>query len=478
MRADARFCPSDGTPLDDLTDPAQSLVGRTVAERFEVTGKLGEGGMGEVYLATQLGTNRPCALKILKPAKDWDPSVVARFHREAANASRVSHPNVAHVYDSGEADGVMFIAMEYVKGESLAHLLARERTLGPRRTARIVWQCANGLAAAHELGTVHRDLKPANIMLTSYRQWSDFVKIVDFGIAKGGTAPEAEAVTSASVVVGTPQYMAPEQFLSRDPEPRSDVYSLALTAVHCLTGSLPPTVGLAVLVPNDDPDNPAGLMELAAVGSWPAPMLACIRRALAWKPADRYPSVEAFAADFARAATDWEPATGDAREPWEARLDHSDRRETGPAPVAAPAATEPLLPTLPSPVDPPRWRTLAIGGGIAVVAAVGWLLLRSSPTESAGPVEPAPAAVSPTPAPPIEADSGETRRPEDSTPARDTTPPDPRPAFVVADSLRRLEALTDPATMSAASARQAIELHQRLGPRLRTAADRSADAFA
>ncbi len=408
------FCPNDGSPL---TPPAVPLIGRTVDGRYQVIKELGRGGMGQVFLATQLPMKRPCALKVIRPDRGWDPGSVARFHREAENASRISHANVAQVYDSGEADGVAYLAMEYVDGEPLSAVLNREGRLSPRRTARIVWQVANALGAAHHLGIVHRDLKPDNVMLTRYRDRVDFVKVVDFGIAKAPGA-EGQQVTSASVVVGTPDYMSPEQFLGTDIDGRSDVYALAILTIRMLTGVMPPVVGLKALQQQPGTADPAGLKQMPETKDWPEPVFAVLSRALARLAKDRTPSVDEFFQQFAIVVSRWEPATG-APEAW----------ETGVAP-SKPAR--------------PRWPWIGVGAAAAVVIAV--TVVRNWPSGDGGSPAPLPA---PVPVPP--------------PPNPDTTIEE---SFAAADSVARLERLTDPGSATVASAREGIALYQRLEPRI------------
>src|SRR5439155_16543604 len=140
---------------------AQQLIGQLVGERYQVERRLGAGGMGEVYLARHLLMGRPCALKLMARDLSHDPDAVSRFNREASSASRISHPNVCTVYDFGlTAEGLVYLAMEYVEGRTLSELLAQEGPLPLSRAAGLLEQCAAGLAAAHELGIVHRDLKP------------------------------------------------------------------------------------------------------------------------------------------------------------------------------------------------------------------------------------------------------------------------------------------------------------------------------
>ena len=229
-----RFCPRDGTALR-AKEPTEDLVGQVIAERYHVLSKLGEGGMGRVYLAEHVRMGRRCAVKVMNPMLLYDPDSVSRFNREAANASGINHPNVVAIYDFGESGDLVYLAMEFVEGESLAALLEREKVLPQRRAAEIARQVADGLSAAHELGIVHRDLKPDNVMLSRSRSGKDVVKVVDFGIAKA-TRGGKQTVTRTGYIVGTPAYMSPEQILGDALDPRSDIYSLGCMLYEMLTG--------------------------------------------------------------------------------------------------------------------------------------------------------------------------------------------------------------------------------------------------
>ncbi len=231
---EVRFCPRDGAALraQDRTD---DLVGQVIAERYHVLRMLGEGGMGRVYLAEHVRMGRTCAVKVMNPKLLYDPDSVSRFSREAANASRITHPNVAAIYDFGEADDVVYIAMEFVDGPSLAGVLASEGRLDEQRVIGIGVQVAEALAAAHDFGIVHRDLKPDNVMLTRSRTGGDLVKVVDFGIAKA-TQGGRQTVTRTGFVIGTPAYMSPEQILGDGLDGRSDIYSLGCILYEMLTG--------------------------------------------------------------------------------------------------------------------------------------------------------------------------------------------------------------------------------------------------
>jgi serine/threonine-protein kinase len=175
---------------------------------------------------------RLSAIKVMGTGMSHDPEAISRFNREAANASRINHPNVCAVYDFGETeDGTIYLAMEFVEGRTLSSLLKETGPLPLPRAVGLLHQCAEGLQAAHDLGIVHRDLKPDNIMVARGRDGSDIVKVVDFGIAKAMSGEEGgQKVTKTGLVVGTPEYMSPEQLSGDKLDGRSDTYSLALVA--------------------------------------------------------------------------------------------------------------------------------------------------------------------------------------------------------------------------------------------------------
>jgi serine/threonine-protein kinase len=300
---DQRFCPRDGASLR-AANAAADLVGEVVADRYLITQKLGEGGMGQVYLAEHVRMGRKSAVKVMNPSMVHDADAISRFNREASNASRISHPNVAAIYDFGEtAEGLIYLAMEYVDGEPLTRLIARERALSPARAAEIVRQTGDALAVAHELGIVHRDLKPDNIMITRGRDGGDFVKVVDFGIAKAGGGDAQQKVTKTGLVVGTPEFMSPEQLAGDPLDGRSDVYSLGLVAFNMMTGALPfPSETAQESMIMRLTDRPRTLAETRGDLAWPAEVQRVLDRALARDARERYQSAADFGRDIVRAA--------------------------------------------------------------------------------------------------------------------------------------------------------------------------------
>jgi len=298
---DVKFCPNDGQTLRSAA-PASDLVGQVVADRYHIVKKLGEGGMGQVYLGEHVKMGRRSAIKVMNPSMVHDPDAVARFNREASNASRITHPNVCAIYDFGETpDGLIYLAMEFIEGEPLTDLLEREGALPVPRATDIFLQTAEALQAAHDLGIVHRDLKPDNIMLTRRKSGGDTVKVVDFGIAKavGGDQP-GQKVTKTGLVVGTPEFMSPEQLSGDNLDGRSDLYSLALVFYRMLIGKLPfEATSVQETMIKRLTDEPTKLAEARPDLSFPAGLQPVLDTALARTPMERYQTVAKFAADVA-----------------------------------------------------------------------------------------------------------------------------------------------------------------------------------
>jgi serine/threonine-protein kinase len=216
------------------------MLGRILDGRFRIVETIGQGGMGAVYKAVHTQMDRICAIKLLTPVATDMESAIARFRREARMSSRIESPNAVTIYDFGEAEpGLLYLAMEYIDGESLAQVLTREGSLSLERAVKITTQIASALASAHALGIVHRDLKPANIMLTRKQGESELVKVLDFGIAKTVADETEENLTQTGFLLGTPTYMSPEQVLGESLDSRSDVYSLAIIVYQMLSGFLP-----------------------------------------------------------------------------------------------------------------------------------------------------------------------------------------------------------------------------------------------
>ncbi|HVH47412.1 MAG TPA: serine/threonine-protein kinase [Labilithrix sp.] len=231
------------TPAEPTPTPAgTSLVGQLVSGRYRIEKLIGEGGMGAVYLAEHTHMRKRVALKLLHAEMSKDEEVLARFRREAEAAAHVEHPNVAAATDFGQTeDGAFFLVLEYVEGTSLRDIL-RTGALGVPRSLHVGRQIAFALERAHAAGIVHRDLKPENVMLVRKGDDPDFVKVLDFGIAKVEPSPNRDAtqpLTRLGTILGTPEYMAPEQALGETVGPGSDLYAVGVILYEMLTGLHP-----------------------------------------------------------------------------------------------------------------------------------------------------------------------------------------------------------------------------------------------
>ena len=436
--AESRFCSVDGATLV-LEQPADDLVGTIVADRYHIIERIGVGGMGQVFLAEHVRMKRKSALKVMREALTSDPVAVSRFHREAENASQINHPNVAAVYDFGETTaGLVYIAMEYVPGEPMSDVLEEEGSLNPARVADIIAQAADALSAAHGLGILHRDLKPDNIMLTSTRWGTDLVKLVDFGISRA-MASATQQFTSTGIIVGTPDYMSPEQFTGDNLDTRSDQYALALIAYYSLTGTFPFPSGSskeALLTRLTTP--PRKLAEARPDVEWPASLQATLDRALALNASERYDEVHEFGREFDAAIADM-PATDTMehyRQALRNRFTTPSRSSsvTPPRPVhslemtpptalpsvdhvidarteSAPAEAIAIEPEAPPTTEKPARRPSRVGRLTAVAAALGLAALGVWKLAGAG----GNAGVSPPPDTPASA-SGEILQPQPPPP--------------------------------------------------------------
>jgi eukaryotic-like serine/threonine-protein kinase len=300
-----KFCPNDGTPLRSSSESTDPLVGQVIADRYRIVSKIGEGGMGRVYLAEHVRMGRKCAVKMISPELARTEAAVARFNREAANASQINHPNVAQVYDFGEGpDGALYLAMEFVDGVTMTALVQREGTLPVRRAAMLTRQAAEALSAAHHLGIVHRDLKPDNILVARQHDGSECVKVVDFGIAKtvhpdGSDSGTGQTLTAVGVSAGTPEYMSPEQLAGERLDGRSDVYALGLVFFNLLTADLPhPRVTSRETLIHRLTEPPRTLVETRPGTRWPQMLQPMLDWALATDREKRYPTAQEFALDL------------------------------------------------------------------------------------------------------------------------------------------------------------------------------------
>ncbi|HSE18241.1 MAG TPA: protein kinase [Pyrinomonadaceae bacterium] len=295
------LCPADGIALEKDPD---SLVGTTLAGKYRIDARLNEGGMGTVYRGCHVLMDKTVAIKVLRPSLAADEKIVARFSREARAASRITHPNAINVTDFGEDErGHVFLVMEYLSGKTLKHVIREEGPLPLARVVDITRQIGDALNAAHEQGVVHRDLKSDNIMLLD-TMTGDHAKVLDFGIAKINE-PEGKVdpgLTAPNLVIGTPQYMSPEQ-CSQDAEidSRSDIYSLGVILYEMLVGHVPfsgdsPTM---VMMKHLQEPVPSVLEER---NDLPASVARVVARAMAKVRDNRYQNVAELVEDLTLAA--------------------------------------------------------------------------------------------------------------------------------------------------------------------------------
>jgi eukaryotic-like serine/threonine-protein kinase len=266
-----------------------------LAGRYRVERIIGEGGMGDVYLATHLVIDKRVAVKVLALEQMRKDRTITRFLQEAKAASKIRHPNVVDITDFGEDDGRAFFVMEYLEGEDLDRLLKREGRISWERARAILVQLLEALGAAHRAGIVHRDIKPHNSFITPGPHGGEIVKVIDFGIAKLRTEGSEEQLTRTGAIMGTVEYMSPEQGLGAEIDGRSDLYAVGVILYRMLTGTVPYTAS-----------NPMGILYQHIHGEIPSPRTAVpeagisrgvdavVRRALAKNKEERFASAEAF----------------------------------------------------------------------------------------------------------------------------------------------------------------------------------------
>jgi serine/threonine protein kinase len=321
----ARFCPQDGSPLVDVAggpapqetsaglrtlvrqaalkrgpgkDRASTLSNSLLDQRYEVGKRLGEGGMSYVYLAKEVTTGETVAIKVLTPKLMEDRNSVERLRREAGLAMRLDHPNVCRILRLGETeDGLIYLVMPYLAGELLSDREVRMGALPLDLAVPLLVQMCRGLQHAHDLQIVHRDLKPENVMLVPDDRGPGGVRavIMDFGLAKERRQePEVAKLTATGIVLGTPEFMSPEQIRGKPLDPRSDVYALAILAFEMFTGQLPfqgrnaQEMMIARLK-----GKPKLLREVKQ--DLPARLEVVLGKAMALDPGDRFPTMQGFA---------------------------------------------------------------------------------------------------------------------------------------------------------------------------------------
>ncbi len=373
LPADARFCMTCGA---DVTDPGatvrtrprdataelQERLARTLSGRYDVRQLLGAGGMAAVFLADEIGLDRPVAIKVLPPELSRDEGLVARFQREAKTAAKLDHPHIIPIHRVESEAGLHYFVMKYVPGRSLDDLLEQQEPLALDTAVRILREAAAALGHAHARGVVHRDVKPANIMLDS----DDRVVLTDFGISKAG---EASSLTQTGTIIGTPHYMAPEQALGVDVDGRADQYALGVVAYQMLTRQCPFTGDSAHTIIYrhiHEPPKPVATLRPDV----PRHVAESVAVALSKSPDDRFATME----DFAR-------ALGGETSALPARVHR---------PTAAGQPTPSRVPTvaLPAAASRPRSRsrrTLLVSAAVLAAAIAVAAALRATSPDNAAP---------------------------------------------------------------------------------------------
>ena len=338
--------------MSDVFQPEQVVGGR-----YRVVRKLGGGGMADVYLCEDLTLGRHVAVKVLLQRYLNDPTFVERFRREAKAAAGLNQQNLVAIYDWGELDGTYYIVMEYVEGETLKDLIRRRGRLSGNESVNVTMQLLAAVDFAHRSGIIHRDIKPQNVMLDR----GGTVKVMDFGIARAGDS----GMTEAGSILGTAQYLAPEQAKGYPVDERSDLYSVGVVLYEMLTGTVPfkgdSAVTVALKHVNEVPREPAEL-----VPGLPYSMNQIVLKAMAKDPADRYQSAAEFARDL-RAAREGGPLAA-------AAFDAGGERTRVMAAGMAPGETAAMTSVLDQPLTQrrkkSRWPLILIILLVAIIAAV------------------------------------------------------------------------------------------------------------
>jgi eukaryotic-like serine/threonine-protein kinase len=398
---DVSYCPRDGA----------ALLPAVLEGRYRLLSPLGEGGMGVVYLAEHLGLRKSVAVKLLRGELSRDPTFARRFEQEAIAASQIGHEHIVNVTDLGRTPtGELFYVMELLEGESLGALLLREHFLPLWRAVPILTQVCQALEAAHARGIVHRDVKPQNVMLPRRQGKADFVKVVDFGISKVMQGPPGSGLTETGSILGTANYMAPEQAAGGTVDARADVYALGVLTYEVCTGSLPfrgdntfATMLLHLEATAEPPSRRRPDLGL------PPELDALVLSALAKDPAAR-PTLETF-----RTALE-------ALAPGRVPLQLTPAMATGLASALPPAVTEPFEPTVVSTrslesVHRNRRGGLLVGGvgALLLLGGVGLWAVTSRGPAGAPPAVSAPVAQSAPPPAPARPRLSITSRPEGAT---------------------------------------------------------------
>jgi eukaryotic-like serine/threonine-protein kinase len=400
----ARFCGVCGARVDDAQRPApkpqpqparaprgEALIGRVLSDRFRVEAKLGEGGFGAVYRGVQTRTGRPVALKLLHPEMTRDKNLVARFRREGEVLCKLRDAHTVTTYDFDQtSDGLLYIAMELLEGPTLHDVFVRETRLAWPRMIKILAEICSSLAEAHALGIVHRDLKPENIHLESRPGNPEYVKVLDFGIAKvmrgeGTNNRTVQQLTATGQTLGTLEYMSPEQLMGKNLDGRSDIYAIGVLAYEMITGQLPfpDASGPAQLIAAQLKTTAKTPSRVAPAAGIPPQVDALILKMLAKTADGRFQDVselkaacEALLAQAASPSGATEPASSEQPTIVAREAPRLSPEVAAPPAAPAPAPVQPPAPAPPASAARRLWPWLLLAGILAAAAVASALLLR------------------------------------------------------------------------------------------------------
>ena len=406
-----------GVELPQNNDP---YVGTTIADRYRVLSKLGEGGMGVVYLAEHVFIEKRVALKVLSEDFARKADLVARFMQEAKAASRIGHENIVDITDFGEtASGSVFFAMEFLDGKDLAGHIKSDGAMPFSRAKHIMNQICRALGAAHSKGIIHRDMKPENVYLVTREGRADFVKVLDFGIAKMSALDEGGSrLTRTGMIFGTPEYMSPEQAKGDKPDHRVDIYAAGCILYEMLTGDVPfhAETFMGVLTKHmfEEPQPPSQRNPGAHI---PPDVEEVCLKALAKDRDQRFQTMKEFAIALEQCAG------GDLSQAWGNEPSGPGLRESSQAFRTAGTAARSAVAGKGAPAEAPKKRTGLIVGGIlgAVALAGAAVVLTRKPVE---PPKPIVQVTTPKPvvAPPVEKKPVEPPKPTQFTTSINTQP--------------------------------------------------------
>ncbi|NUN15095.1 MAG: serine/threonine protein kinase [Myxococcales bacterium] len=351
------------------------FIGTDIQGRFRVESKIGEGGMGAVYRAVQTSVGRPVAIKILLRALVKDEQFVRRFQNEALAVSRLEHPNTIRIFDFGQVDdATLFFAMELLNGLPLQKVLKKEQRLSVARMLHVLEQAARSLGEAHSKGIIHRDLKPDNLFLCEVDGDKDFVKVLDFGVAKMvGEDKAQDGLTQTHMILGTPKYMSPEQASGKPVDGRSDLYALGVMAYEMLAGRAPFTGDPMTVLYHQVHDDPPPLSEISPEIVVPPDVQDLVFWLLKKRPEERPQSSDQLVATIGRCKRSLDPAfssvvlrSDPTRQELIARMDTSTYEPITGIAEAVPMTAAPNTRRMPKWAIPSAIAAIVAGGALAV----------------------------------------------------------------------------------------------------------------